>query len=126
VDEINLVNGYLRNGAYFHELLAHEVSDVVYISWKRITAASGTVLWRRLVSAAQGLVQYISRGVVAGQTEANEIENGGTLDPGVCLGGAIEASITIDLGGTGHIRIHSRLAERDIVGREIAVRLFRH
>jgi len=58
---------------------------------------------------------------VAGQTEANEIENGGTLDPGVCLGGAIEASITIDLGRTGHIRIHSRLAEHDIVGRAIAM-----
>jgi hypothetical protein len=103
--------------------MSHQVSEVIYICLKRITAPFGSVFWCRLVSATQGLIRYIPRGILARQTEVDEIINGRTLGPGVSLRSTLKVPITIDFDRMEAIRIHLRRAKHYIVGRAIATRV---
>ena len=78
------------------------------------------MFWCRLVSATQGLICYIPRDVLAGQTKVNEIVNWRTLGPRISLRSALEVLITIVLDWMEPIWIHPERAEHYIVGRAIA------
>jgi hypothetical protein len=82
------------------------------------------MLWCRLVSATQRLVCGISRGVLAGQTKVNEIVNGRTLGPGVCLGGSLQVPILVNFDRMEAIRVHSGWVEHDIVCCTVAAKAF--
>ena len=82
------------------------------------------MLWCRLVSTTQRLVCDISRGVLAGQTKVNEIVNGRTLGPGVCLGGALPVPISINFDWMEPIRVHSGRVEHDIICCAVAAKAF--
>ena len=70
-----------------------------------------------------GLIRYIPRGILARQTEVDEIINGRTLGPGVSLRSTLKVPITIDFDRMEAIRIHLRRAKHYIVGRAIATRV---
>ena len=115
----------MRAETYSHELLPHKVSDVINIGWKRVTTFFRSVFRGRLVSTTYRLVQHILGGVLAGQTEVYEIINRRSLSPGVSLRCTLEIPIAIDVDWAEPIRIHSRRAAHDVVGRAITARRFR-
>ena len=82
------------------------------------------MFWRRLVFATQGFIRYIPRGILARQTEVDEIINGRTLGPGVSLRSTLKVPITIDFDRMETVRIHFRRAKHYIVGRAIATKSF--
>jgi hypothetical protein len=110
---------------YVHELLANKVPDVIDVRMERITMSSvGFMLRRRLVSATQRLVHDISRGILAGKAEIDEIVNRRTLGPGVGLGSTLEVPISINLDRVEPIGVHPGRVKHDIVGSAVAVKHF--
>jgi hypothetical protein len=110
---------------HFHELLTHKVSDVIDIGWKWVAAFSRSVFWRRLVSTTYRFIQYIPRGVLAGQTKVDEIINRRALSPSISLCSALEIPIPINFDRMESLRIHPRGVEHDVVSRAITAKPFR-
>lgn len=92
--------------AHLHELVADEVSNIVYVCVERVRPFSRLKFRSRSVSAMQRFVCNVPRRVPTRQAKVYEKVTGRTLGPSVSRRFAFEVSIPIALNRVKSFRVH--------------------